>query len=89
MSIPRFYDADRLHEMDSEIRRRVLTGLDAQGDVLVHFDPCRPRHCPGCALEACRVRAAAFTERAPLTLASATRGEEELETGEPVHGVAS
>ncbi len=89
MSIPRFYDADRLHEMDSEIRARILAGLGASGDVLVHFDPCRPRQCAGCALEACAVRAAAFTQRAPLNLALATRGEEELETGQPVREFAS
>jgi len=84
MSVPRFYDADQLHEIDTEIRHLVLRGVDAAGDVLVHFDPCRPRQCSECAMPACPVRAAPLRERPPLTLERATRGEEKLDTGEPL-----
>jgi cation diffusion facilitator family transporter len=82
--VPRYFDADQLHEIDDELRRTLLGALDAPGDVLVHFDPCRPRQCPICAMPDCAVRAARCDGRPPLTLQRATRGEERLETGEPV-----
>ena len=84
MSVPRFYDADRLHDVDREVREVALAGIAAGGDVLIHFDPCRPRHCPGCAVGACPVRSAAFAKREPIALERATRGEEQLDTGEPI-----
>jgi cation diffusion facilitator family transporter len=84
VGVPRYFDADRLHEIDDDIRQAALRALEAPGDVLVHFDPCRPRLCSSCAMPDCPVRAAAFETRPALTLARATRGEEQLETGERV-----
>jgi cation diffusion facilitator family transporter len=84
LCVPRYFDADRLHEIDDEIHRTALGALGAVGDVLVHFDPCRPRQCPICAMPDCPVRSAPPGTRPALTLARATRGEERLETGDPV-----
>jgi len=85
--VPRFLDAERLHAIDRELRRAVRLGShpdSASGELLVHFDPCRPRHCPGCPFEPCPVRAAPFVARTPLELERAIRGDESIDTGEPV-----
>ena len=82
--VPRYFDADRLHQIDEQLERRLLAAAGVPGEVIVHFDPCRPRHCAGCAMPACPVREAPFTGRRPLTLERATRGDEALETGAPV-----
>ncbi|HVP28783.1 MAG TPA: cation diffusion facilitator family transporter [Myxococcota bacterium] len=84
MVVPRFFDAELLHDVDRDVRRAVRDGGDARGELLVHFDPCRPRHCPGCAYEPCPVRAAPLVEREPLVLERAIRGDESLETGQPL-----
>lgn len=88
LCVPRYFDADQLHEIDGEVRDAVLASVQSAGDVLVHFDPCRPRQCPICEMAGCPVRKADLRGRPPLTLARATRAEEALETGEPVAAVA-
>jgi cation diffusion facilitator family transporter len=81
--VPRYFDADRLHEVDEEVEAVLLAASEHPGEAIIHFDPCRPRHCRGCALQACPVRGAPFAVRAPLTLARATRGDEALDDGAP------
>jgi len=82
--VPRYFDADRLHEVDRHTEDLLLGASGRPGEVIVHFDPCRPRHCGGCAMEECPVRVTAFVERRPLTLERATRDDEALESGAPV-----
>lgn len=84
MVVPRFYDADQLHEISGEVEETLLAGSGRPGEAIVHFDPCRPRHCAGCTMEACPVRAAAFAARRPLTLERATRADETLDSGAPI-----
>lgn len=81
--VPRYFDADQLHQLDEEIADTVLQATQLPGDVIVHFDPCRPRHCPGCTMPDCPVREAPFVHREPLTFERATRGDEMLDTGAP------
>ncbi len=88
LSVPRFLDVDRVHEINDAIEEKVLAAMEAGGDVLIHFDPCRPRQCPSCALPNCGVRQAPLVRRAPLTLERAVRREEVLDTGEPAPEVA-
>jgi cation diffusion facilitator family transporter len=84
MVVPRYYDADRLHDIADEVEQSLLAASGRPGEAIVHFDPCRPRHCPGCAMEDCPVRAAPFGVRRPLTLERATRADETLDSGAPV-----
>jgi cation diffusion facilitator family transporter len=84
LAVPRYYDADRLHEISERAREVILGATERPGDVIVHFDPCRPRQCPGCAVEPCPVRAAPFVSRPPLALDRALRGDELLESGAPL-----
>ena len=74
--VPRYFDADRLHEIDERVGAVLLDATGHPGDAIIHFDPCRPRHCPSCAMESCPVREAPFEARRPLALEHVTRGEE-------------
>lgn len=84
LAVPRYFDADRLHAVSEEVRRAVLEATGLPGDVIVHFDPCRPRQCPGCAVPECPVREHAQETRWPITLEHARRGDEALESGAPL-----
>ncbi len=84
VSVPRYFDAERLHRLHHEIADVILGATGHPGDVIVHFDPCRPRHCASCAVEDCAVRERPFQKRDPITLDLAIRGDERLETGEPL-----
>lgn len=85
--VPRYFDADRLHGVSEQIEDVLVAASGLPGEAIVHFDPCRPRHCPGCAVDRCPVRAAPFVVRRPITLERATRGDETLDTGAPVPSV--
>ena len=69
-------------QVDEEVHRAVRQGPD--DDTIVHFDPCRPRHCPGCPVDKCPVRSAQLLSRESFTLERATRGDELLDTGFPL-----
>lgn len=71
--VPRYYDAERLHEISEIVEARLLAGLSEPGEVVAHFDPCGPVHCASCEVAACPVRGAAFKERNVLSVARATR----------------
>jgi len=80
VTVPRYYQADRLHRIDDEITDQLLAAAGRAGDVIVHFDPCRPRECPGCVIADCPVRGAAHFRREPLTLERATREDQVVES---------
>ena len=63
LTVPRYYDVDQIHSIHDEIEHTLLDGEIDGGDVVVHFDPCLPVDCPGCAVSPCPVREAAFTGR--------------------------
>lgn len=85
--VPRYFDVDRLHAIDQQIERVLIGATGRPGEAIVHFDPCRPRHCVGCAVEACPVRSDALVSQRPITLERATRGDEMLDSGAPVASV--
>ena len=76
--VPRYFDAERLHQVGDGLEQCIRKAVGGQGDAIVHFDPCRPRHCEGCAMPDCAVRGAPLTSRAPFTLVQATRGDEAI-----------
>ena len=63
---PRYYNAEQLHDLHGRVKDALLCGERAGGAV-AHFDPCRPSHCPQCAMRECPVRAAEFRGRQELT----------------------
>jgi cation diffusion facilitator family transporter len=84
LAVPRYFDADQLHEISDRVREAVLEGTRLPGDVIVHFDPCRPRQCPICPVDPCPVREAGLVRRIPISLERALRADEQLEDGLPL-----
>jgi cation diffusion facilitator family transporter len=72
LTVPRYLDVERLHHIHDQIQD-LLTRTEGRSDVVVHFDPCTPRHCSRCRVDACPVREAEFVSRAELDLERATR----------------
>lgn len=81
--VPRFYDTEQLHVLDDLVHAAALEATGG-GETIVHFDPCRPRHCAGCRLEDCPVRARPFAAQGTISLERATRADEALDSGVPV-----
>lgn len=72
--VPRFYDADRLHGIHDAVERALGDEVLA-GDVVVHFDPCRPPYCKGCVVQDCPVRSSPFESRLHLDRRQAVRDD--------------
>jgi len=77
MVVPRYWDADGLHRVHDVVASRLIAVEHGVGDAVVHFDPCRPRHCSGCGVADCRVRELPCTERRAITRESATDTRED------------
>ncbi len=77
--IPRYWDADRLHQEGDAIEQVMLESAAISGGVIVHFDPCRPQKCSGCPVEDCPVRETPFAGRTALTLERVIREDEPLD----------
>jgi cation diffusion facilitator family transporter len=88
LAVPRYFDAERLHGIHERVRNVVLGATAMPGDVLVHFDPCRPFHCPICPMPDCPVRSAPFAKRPPISARAAVREDGALPAGEPAPGDA-
>jgi cation diffusion facilitator family transporter len=84
LAVPRYYDAETLHRIDQEVHEALAGAGSAAIDAIVHFDPCRPRQCASCAMEACAVRSHPCTRTTPFTYEHATRADELLDSGAPV-----
>jgi cation diffusion facilitator family transporter len=82
--VPRYFDADQLHDIDERVERALLSATQRPGEVITHFDPCRPRYCTACAMAPCPVRSAPLATLRPLTVDRATRSDETLDSGTPV-----
>ena len=80
LTVPRYLDVERVHAIDEGVGKVLSGATGLPTDAIVHFDPCRPRHCPACRMEPCPVREAPFREAEPIDLESALRvGPGELE----------
>jgi cation diffusion facilitator family transporter len=73
LTVPRYLDIERAHAFDEAVGRIVSRATGLPTEAIVHFDPCRPRHCRGCRVEPCPVRAFGFEACEPLTLPRAIR----------------
>ncbi len=68
--VPRYYNVEQLHDIHQRIKDALLAGERA-GGAIAHFDPCRPAHCPQCAIRECPVRESEFRGRRSITAESA------------------
>ena len=66
---PRYYNAAQLHDIHAGVKDAILADA-REGGTVAHFDPCKPKHCPQCAMRECPVRSAEFVSRPPLTVES-------------------
>lgn len=73
VTVPRYFDVDRIHDIHDEIEARLFDGEKQAGDVVVHFDPCDPGLCVHCRMSNCPIRAAAFVEALPFSRERLTR----------------
>ncbi|MCP3986416.1 MAG: cation transporter [bacterium] len=76
--VPRFYDADRLHGIHDAVELALENDVRA-GEVVVHFDPCRPLYCEGCVMEDCPMRSSPLGSRLPLDRQQAVREDAVVE----------
>jgi cation diffusion facilitator family transporter len=70
---PRFLSVEELHRISEALESSVLERAGLGGEVIVHFDPCRPRDCASCAFPECPVRSQPFAKRERFTPERATR----------------
>ena len=84
LTVPRYYDAEQLHELDESYTEDAFLLEDSAWDVIIHYDPCRPRHCAGCKMDACPVRSEPFEERVSFQMLDPTRQDESLDDGIPL-----
>ena len=63
--VPRYFDAERLHEVDEEYKSSTFADDSRPWDSIIHYDPCRPRHCSNCPVSPCRERSSDFKKRTP------------------------
>jgi cation diffusion facilitator family transporter len=73
LAVPRYFDADRLHDEGEALERAIRGAIGIGTELIVHFDPCRPRLCPSCAVSSCPVRRAPLERQAPITLEASVR----------------
>ena len=73
VTVPRYLDVEQVHGFDESIGRIFSRATGLPMETIVHFDPCRPRHCPSCCVEDCPVRATRFEAPEPLTLERSIR----------------
>jgi cation diffusion facilitator family transporter len=84
LTVPRYYDTEQLHELDEQYKYDAFETEDQDFDVIIHYDPCRPRHCAGCKMDACPVRSEPFASRKPFDVDDCTREDETLDEGMPL-----
>ena len=84
LCVPRYFDAERLHRINDEVSGVVVTATGVPCHAIVHFDPCRARQCPGCTMSDCPVREKPFESQQPITLETAVRTDESLDSGSPM-----
>ncbi len=76
MTVPRYFDVERLHRIHDRVEEALLGGDIHGGDVVVHFDPCKASLCPRCPIPDCPIRAAPYREALPTSRDHFTRPDE-------------
>jgi len=70
--VPRYLALDEGHRIGDALEADVARAMDDDCDFVVHLDPCRRVHCPGCTVADCPVRAAAPGKPVEFDLAHLT-----------------
>ncbi|MFN7966387.1 MAG: cation diffusion facilitator family transporter [Acidobacteriota bacterium] len=62
ITLPRYWDLETTHDVQRQMFNMLRGELTRPIELMVHPDPCRPTQCEMCRVDACPVRAAAFTQ---------------------------
>jgi divalent metal cation (Fe/Co/Zn/Cd) transporter len=71
--VPRYLSVEAAHDLADDFEARLLQEVPDPADVIVHIDPCTPRHCSACQIENCPVRSTPLEAPFPFTVESLTR----------------
>jgi cation diffusion facilitator family transporter len=66
--LPHYWLLSQAHEVEMEVAAALLQALGAEGDVMIHLDPCEPSNCRNCTLESCPERQQPFTGGEAMTM---------------------
>lgn len=69
--VPRYLDAEALHAMEATVEAGLARASGLPTEAFVHFDPCRPESCAGCAKDPCPIREAPLVRRESIVAATA------------------
>jgi cation diffusion facilitator family transporter len=69
LTLPRYFAISQSHTCEKEVEAVILRELGADGEVMVHIDPCSPECCHLCTVHPCPVREEAFVEQRAWTAA--------------------
>jgi len=70
--VPRYLAIDEAHRVGDGLEAEIARAMDEDCDFVVHLDPCRRVHCPGCAVAPCPVRAAPLAKPVEWSVAHLT-----------------
>jgi cation diffusion facilitator family transporter len=70
--LPHYWTLSQAHKVEEEVAAALLETIGAEGDVMIHLDPCEPSKCSNCSLESCPERQHPFTEGGSITVEKIT-----------------
>ncbi|MEJ7778779.1 MAG: cation diffusion facilitator family transporter [Daejeonella sp.] len=75
LTLPYYYDLNKVHEEVSEVDAMVNSKVNSSIEFFIHADPCIPRCCHYCRMEACPVRSEPKTLDILWTTENVTRNQ--------------
>lgn len=73
LTVPRYLSVDDAHRLADGLERGLARWIEGEGDVVVHLDPCLPRHCGACTMPRCPVRSRPVDKPFPFDSESLTK----------------
>lgn len=61
--IPSYYSIEQSHRIQRFITESLRQNLEAELQTMLHFDPCKPEHCPYCEKRDCPIRKAEYLNK--------------------------
>ncbi|MBU1708984.1 MAG: cation diffusion facilitator family transporter [Proteobacteria bacterium] len=72
ITLPNFLPLQKAHSIEKRVAGALLDTLGADGDVMIHLDPCEPSCCSCCNQNNCPERTKEFHAESPWTIESIT-----------------
>lgn len=68
MVVPEFWPINKAHDFANEYEDTIMKDYPVKGELHVHLDPCRQKHCVHCELSDCPIRIEKFDHRHPYEI---------------------